>query len=84
MIKNRAFSIFAVAALVGIAACSPGEEEAVVDEGMTATDTTMFTETETQMAPVVAPVTTTDTGLVVTETEVDVDRDVDVDTVRRP
>jgi predicted S18 family serine protease len=81
MFKNRAFSIFAVAALVGAAACSPGEET-IVDDETTVTDTSMFTETQTEMVPVVAPVTTTDTGLV--ETTVEVERDVNVDTVRRP
>lgn len=85
MLKNRIFSIFAVAALLGAAACDSGDEvegEGAVAEDASMTTTEVITETDTTMAPVVTPVVTTDTGLV--ETTVETDVDVSRDTVIEP
>lgn len=75
MLKNRFFALTAAVALVGLAACNGGEEDVVTDE---TTVQTPIVETDTALAPVVAPVETTDTGLVETtvETDVDVEREV--------
>lgn len=78
MLKSRFFSFFALIALAGLAAC--GGDDAAVEEGAVATDTSLYTETDTALAPVVAPVPQTDTGAVVTEVETNVD----VDTIERP
>lgn len=78
MQKNRFFALVAAASLVGFAACNGDDAE--VETGMEVTDTTMITETETELAPVVTPVETTDTGLV----ETTVETEVEVDTIVRP
>ena len=77
MMKNRIFGVITAAALVGLAACGPEEEAGIEGEAeATATTVTPIVDTETQMAPVVTPVTTTDTGLVRTTVEAEVDREV--------
>ncbi|MDQ3389674.1 MAG: hypothetical protein M3483_09240 [Gemmatimonadota bacterium] len=78
MLKNRLFAVIALSGLVGLAAC--GGDDEVIDDGAIATDTSLYTETDTELAPVMAPVTTVDTGAVVTTVETDVD----VDTIARP
>jgi hypothetical protein len=62
MIKNRLFSAFAVAALVGFAACGGGEE---TSETEVTQDTVPVAGTETVEVP------TTDTAVVTTEVTVD-------------
>ena len=77
MLKTRIFGVITAAAMIGLVACGP--EEAELEEGVdgaTATTVTPIVDTETQMAPVVTPVTTTDTGLVRTTVETDVNREV--------
>lgn len=76
MLKNRIFGVITAAALVSAAACGAEEPEVEGVDGTTATTTTPIVDTETQMAPVVTPVTTTDTGMVRTTVETDVNREV--------
>lgn len=73
--KNRLFSIAAVAAMVGVAACGGADEAATVDGDAQVVDqnTEMVTTSDTTMAPVVAPVVTTDTAAVQTTTVVEAD-----------
>ena len=73
MLKTRIFGVITAAAMVGLVACGPEEAEV---EDLETTTVTPIVDTETQMAPVVTPVTTTDTGLVRTTVETDVDREV--------
>ena len=75
MLKTRIFGVITAAAMVGLVACGPEEAE-LEDTEATATTVTPIVDTETQMAPVVTPVTTVDTGLVRTTVETDVDREV--------
>jgi predicted S18 family serine protease len=77
MYKNHAFSVFAVAALAGVAACSPGNDT-VRDETVVTTDTSMFTEQGMETREVEVPVT--ETGIV--ETRVETTQEVTVDTTR--
>lgn len=77
MFKNRALSIFAVAAIAGAAACSPGDDT-VRDETVVTTDTSMFTEQGMETREVQVPVT--ETGIV--ETRVETTQEVSVDTTR--
>lgn len=81
--KNRLFSIAAVAAMVGVAACG-GADEAAVDGQVVDTDTEMVTTSDTTMAPVVAPVVTTDTAAVQTTTVVEADTSVNTTVIEDP
>lgn len=74
MIKNKLFIGFALASLVGVAACNGGDEDLVTDE---ATTTEVITETELEEREVTVPVQ--DTALV--ETTIERDIDVSVDTM---
>lgn len=73
MLKNRIGTAFAFAAMVGLAACGGGEENAdVVTEEVVTTP---------EVEQVEVPVMTQDTAVVRTEMDVDVDTDtVDVGT----
>ena len=81
MFKLRRWTLLPALAVFALGACG-GDDEEVVDDGLETTTTEVITETDTTMAPVVAPVVETDTGLVETTTDVDVD--VDTDTVVEP
>lgn len=74
--------LIAMFGILALAACAGDDEVDALDGEATATTTEVITETDTTMAPVVAPVVTQDTGLV--ETTTTIDTDVDVDTVVRP
>lgn len=76
MLKNRIFGVITAVALVSAAACGAEEAEVEGVDGTTTTTTTPIVDTNTELAPVVTPVTTTDTGLVRTTVETDVNREV--------
>lgn len=82
--KNRLFPIAAVAVMVGLGACA-GEEAGIEGEtDIEATSVTPVVTSETEMAPVVTPVTTTDTAAVVTTVDAEVEREVVADPALAP
>jgi uncharacterized lipoprotein YehR (DUF1307 family) len=82
--KNRIFSVLALASMVSLVACGGGEEAATAEgEGKVVdTNTEMVTTQDTQM--VTTPVVTTDTAAVQTTTIVEADTTVRTEVVPAP